>query len=169
MGCPPTLALFGRTATEAERDEYRAQVKAFLAEPQPDPDEGYPTMAAAVSARDAFAEKYPLLRGCIEVILPYDPMREKRLRAKALIRQLVALEERYSPGPLPEPDGTRASAMLAEAEAIEAELDRAEYRRRLWAINTREREPTPALIGAYEAAFGPERAPELWWAMKDGC
>jgi hypothetical protein len=168
MGCPPTLALFGRETTEEERGEYRAQVEAYLKEPRPDPLDGYPTMKAALEARDAFATKYPLLKGCIDVILGYDPTREKRLRERALLRRLTEIGERY-PVLTPEPEATEFRALLAELDPLQDELDADAVRRRLSAIISRENEATPAIRAAYEAAFGVERAPEMYWAMLKGC
>jgi hypothetical protein len=167
MGCPPTLTLFGRETTEEEREDYRAQVDAYLKEPQPHPDDGYPSMREAEDARAAFLAKYPLLD--IHIILPYDPSREKRLRARRILAQLTALEDRYLPDPIPESEQPDADAMLAELEVIEAELDREAEQWRRASVLSRLNAVSQATIDAYTKAFGPDKAPDMYWAMKQGC
>jgi hypothetical protein len=169
MGCPPTLALFGKAVPDEQREAYYAQVDAYLKEPQPSSLDGYPSMQAAEEAKAAFSAKYPLLDGCIGVILAYIPTRERRLRLRSLLEQASALDREWFGREMPEPVLAEYERLMAEVEPLLEELEREREEWRYQEILSLLNDVPLKTREAYTAAFGPERDVQMYMAMQEGC
>lgn len=119
-----------------------------------------------------------------------DRIDDLRRRTRAILDTALELEQAYPGGEaMPPEKQAEVDALLGlldrlheEERRLEAAWEKGliacpgplltaeqEYRIRLGRIADRDRAITPALIETWTRAFGSERAPEMFWAMKDGC